>query len=192
MLKILVPDQGEIAYLRAGEAFRDMYEKVTGVTLEITDQYEPGCDLVVIGSDAVNDFTARAFAADWIDATALRERLESYQIPGTMFREIHYRPTFGSMSGKLVHGVQYFFTDYALADVTLTQFYVLQALHELWPSRNPFQSFAGRAAMFDKVCGTDKVRERFSASFRVADIRPLWTGSVKDFRRLSARYHLYE
>ena len=48
MLKILVPDQGEIAYLRAGEAFRDMYGKVTGVTLELTDQYEQGTDLVVI------------------------------------------------------------------------------------------------------------------------------------------------
>ena len=80
MLKILVPDQGELAYLRAGEAFRDMYGKVTGVTLEIVDQYEPDCDLVVIGSDAVNDFTARAFAADWIDSFHIRYGTDDYAI----------------------------------------------------------------------------------------------------------------
>ena len=80
MLKILVPDQGELAYLRAGEAFRDMYGKVTGVTLEIVDQYEPDCDLVVIGSDAVNDFTAKAFAADWIDTLRIRYGTDDYAL----------------------------------------------------------------------------------------------------------------
>ena len=80
MLKILVPDQGEIAYLRAGEAFRDMYGKVTGVTPEIIDQYESGVDLAVIGSDAVNDFTARAFAADWIDTLRIRYGTDDYAI----------------------------------------------------------------------------------------------------------------
>ena len=80
MLRILVPDQGEIAYLRAGEAFRDMYEKVTGVTLEIIDQYEQGTDFAVIGSDAVNDFTAKAFAADWIDTLRIRYGTDDYAL----------------------------------------------------------------------------------------------------------------
>ena len=68
MLKILIPEQGETAYLKAAEAFRDMYEKVTGQTPEIIARYEPGTDLAVIGSDSVNDFTAQAFAKDWIDS----------------------------------------------------------------------------------------------------------------------------
>ncbi len=80
MLKILVPDQGEIVYLRAGEAFRDMYAKVTGITPDIIDKYEPGCDLAVIGSDAVNDFTAKAFAADWIDSLRIRYGTDDYAL----------------------------------------------------------------------------------------------------------------
>ena len=80
MLKILIPDQGEIAYRRAGEAFRELYEKVTGVSPELIDRYEPGCDLAVIGSDAVNDFTAQAFAEDRIDSFRIRYGTDDYAI----------------------------------------------------------------------------------------------------------------
>ena len=80
MLKILIPEQGETAYLKAAEAFRGMYEKVTGQTPEIIARYEPGTDLAVIGSDSVNDFTAQAFAKDWIDSFRIRYGTDDYAI----------------------------------------------------------------------------------------------------------------
>ena len=78
------------------------------------------------------------FAAEWIDADALKAKLDSYGIPGVSFRTIHYKPISGSSAGKLIHGVQYYYTDYDSACITKTQFWVMQAVHELFPDKNPF------------------------------------------------------
>ena len=130
------------------------------------------------------------FAAAWIDADALKERLDSYRIPGTAFRTIHYKPISGSSAGVLLHGVQYFYTDYEAATLTLTQFYVMQAVQELYPEHNPFAG-SKRLRMFDIVCGTDYVRETFGKRLKVADIEAYWSKDVEDFRRLSRKYYLY-
>lgn len=129
------------------------------------------------------------FAAEWIDAEVLKERLDSYGLPGVAFRVIHFTPFSGSVKGKLIHGVQFFYTDYEAAAVTLTQFYVMQAVNELWPGHNPFDG--SRNSMFDKVCGTDYVRKAFSESMKVADIEEYWMKDVAAFKKLSQKYHLY-
>jgi uncharacterized protein YbbC (DUF1343 family) len=125
------------------------------------------------------------FAAEWIAAAVLKSKLDSWHIPGTSFRTIHY-----SRSGKSLQGVQYFFTDYEAATVTLTQFYVMQAVYELY-KKDPFKISPGRIEMFNKVCGTDYVSATFRKSFRVSDITPFWNKDVEAFRNLSKRYYLY-
>lgn len=130
------------------------------------------------------------FAAEWIDADELKARLDSYNIPGTEFRTIHYKPFFGSGAGKLLHGVQYFYTDYGQAEITLTQFYVMQAVHELY-SRNPFKESAGRLSMFNKVCGTDYVSKHFADTFKVDSIIGYWRRDEAAFRELSKKYYIY-
>ncbi len=132
------------------------------------------------------------FAAEWIDADKLKAELDSYNLPGTAFRTIHYKPIAGSRQGKLIHGVQFHYTDYEAATVSLTQFYVMQALHRLYPGRNPFQMAQSRMGMFDKVCGTDYVRKTFSKRLEVEDIIDYWNKDVSDFKALSKRYYLYD
>ena len=129
------------------------------------------------------------FAAEWIDADSLKARLDSYRIPGTAFRTIHYKPLAGSKQGKLVHGVQFFFTDWELAPVTLIQFYVMQAVNELYPDHNPLPLKSTR--MLDIISGTDYVRTGFGERFQVEDILDFWTRDVNDFKALSAKYYLY-
>lgn len=129
------------------------------------------------------------FAAEWIDADRLKAELDSYNLPGIAFRTIHFTPMSGSKQGKLIHGVQYYFTDYESAMLTMTQFYVMQAVHRLYPDHDPFKS--GSYAMFDKCCGTDYIRKAFSANYEVKEILRFWTQDTEDFKRLSARYHLY-
>ncbi len=129
------------------------------------------------------------FAAEWIDADALKALLDSYKIPGTAFRTIHYKPISGSKKGVLLHGVQFFFTDYELAPVTLVQFYVMQAVNQLYPDHNPLPLKSTR--MLDIISGTDYVRTTFGERFKVEDILDFWTRDVKDFKALSAKYYLY-
>lgn len=131
------------------------------------------------------------FAAEWIDADALKARLDSYEIPGVVFRTIHFKPFSGSQQGKLLHGVQYHYSDYEAATCTLTQFYVMQAVHELHPSHDPFVVSSDRNSMFDKVCGTDYVRKTFKVGMKVDDIKDYWSKDVEGFRRLSEKYRLY-
>ena len=129
------------------------------------------------------------FAADWIDADRLLDRLNSYQIPGVAFRTIHYKPISGSLKGVLLHGVQFTFTDYEACPVSLVQFYVLQAVNELYPEKNPYP--LKKTSMLDKVCGTDYVRSAFGKQLKVADIVDYWNKDVEAFKRLSQLYYLY-
>lgn len=131
------------------------------------------------------------FAAEWIDAEALKARLDSYGLPGIAFRTIHYKPFYGAAKDVLLHGVQFFFTDYAAASLFLTQFYVMQALQELFPDHNPFLT-KDRLRMFDLVCGTDYVRKEFGKRLEVEDILGRWTRDVDGFKTLSQKYYLYD
>ncbi len=130
------------------------------------------------------------FAAEWLDAEALKAKLDSYDIPGTSFRTIYFKPFSGGSAGKLIQGVEYFYSDYDKAQLTMTQFYVMQAVHELYPKINPFEGL--RNNMFDKVCGTDYVRLNMQRNFKVADIEAYWNKDVDSFKELSRKYHLYD
>lgn len=131
------------------------------------------------------------FGAEWIDAENLKNELDSYGLPGVGFRTIYFKPFSGSSAGRLVKGVQYFFTDYEAAHVTMTQFYVMQAVARLYPARKAFEA-ASRVGLFDKVCGTSFIRTRFSVSYDVSDIIEYWNKDVEDFRALSRKYYLYQ
>ena len=130
----------------------------------------------------------QTFAAPWIDADKLKEKLDSYNIPGTAFRTIHYKPISGS--SYMQHGVQFFYTDYESATISLTQFYVMQAVQELYPARNPYKSL-GKTRMLDIVCGTDYVRKEFEKRLKVEDIESWWMKDVEAFKELSKNYYLY-
>ena len=129
------------------------------------------------------------FAAEWVDAEKFKAELESYQIPGVAWRTIHYKPFFGNSQGKLLHGVQYFFTDYPAAPLTLINFYVMQAAHKLWPEHNPYDGNVNRT--HDIVCGTDRIRNTFGQRFLVADILDYWMKDAEPFKALSKKYYLY-
>ena len=131
------------------------------------------------------------FGAPWIDAEKLKAELDSYNLPGVKFRTIHYKPFAGSCAGRLVQGVQFFFTDYEKAPVTLLQFYVLQAVARLYPDKGAFETATG-IGLFDKVCGTDRIRKTFGKRYLVEDILQDWNGDVESFRQLSGKYRLYK
>lgn len=130
------------------------------------------------------------FGALWLDPDKLKAKLESYNLPGISFRTIWYKPYFGSLAGKHVKGLQYFFTDYEKARVTETQFYVMQAVAELYPDKKAFEVVTG-IGLFDKVCGTDFIRKEFSKRYKVEDIKAYWSKDEQAFRALAQQYYIY-
>lgn len=133
------------------------------------------------------------FAAEWIDAEALARNLNGLKLPGVIFRPVHYKPYYSVSQGKMVHGVQIHFTEVEKAPLSLLQFYILQEAHRLWPDKNVFEMCdQSRLSMFDKVCGTDKVRAEFSKSFSVSSIYDMWYADVPAFRKKASKYFLYK
>ena len=132
----------------------------------------------------------QVFGATWLDPEKLKSRLESYSLPGVSFRTIYFKPFSGSQKGQLVKGLQYFFTDYESARITETQFYVMQAVAELYPDKKAFEIISGYG-LFDKVCGTDYVRTEFQKRYDFPDIKDYWRKDDEAFRELSQRYYIY-
>ena len=90
-----------------------------------------------------------------------------------------------------MQGVQYFFTDYGAAAVTEVQFYVMQAIAQLYPDKGAFEVAEG-TGLFDKVCGSDYVRETFGKRYMFSDIEDYWRKDVEQFRQMSRKYYLYK
>ena len=132
----------------------------------------------------------QVFGAVWLDPQALKSRLESYDIEGVSFRTIWYKPFAGSLKGQLVKGLQFFFTDYEKARITEVQFLVMQAVAELYPDKMAFSVVNGYG-LFDKVCGTDYVRNTFGQTYKLDDIKDYWRKDEESFRALSQKYHIY-
>ena len=132
------------------------------------------------------------FAAPWAEADKLADALNALHVPGVIFRPIYLKPFYSVGQGQQLQGVQVHITDYARAPLSPLQFLVMQEVARLWPDRAVFDhADKGRFAMFDKVCGSPQIRERFTKTNRWEDIRPYWEKDVESFRRLSKKYYLY-
>lgn len=132
----------------------------------------------------------QVFGATWLDPVKLKTELESYGLEGVSFRTIWFKPFSGSQKGELVGGLQFFFTDYEKARITEVQFYVMQAVAELYPDKKAFEVINGYG-LFDKVCGTDYVRKEFSKGYKVSEIIDYWRKDEDSFRILAQKYHIY-
>jgi len=132
------------------------------------------------------------FAASWINADSLAKNMKGLNLAGLEFRPIHFTPYYSVAKDHMVHGVQVYVTDYKKAELSLVQFYILQECHKLWPSKNVFEMCdQSRFDMFDKVCGTNKIRVEFSKTFEVQSIRQIWEKDIAVFRQKVKRYLLY-
>ncbi|MFW5754742.1 MAG: exo-beta-N-acetylmuramidase NamZ domain-containing protein [Marinilabiliaceae bacterium] len=132
------------------------------------------------------------FGADWLKADKLAENLNDLELPGVLFRPVHFKPYYSTYEGEKVQGVQVHLKDAQKAPLSLIQFYVLQEAYEMSPDKNVFELCdSSRLGMFDKVCGTDKVRKAFEKNFRVKDIKQIWNRDVEQFEEKAEGYFLY-
>jgi uncharacterized protein YbbC (DUF1343 family) len=134
----------------------------------------------------------QVLAAEWINAQTITDSMNALRLPGLRFRPITFVPFYGRDAGKRLHGVQLFVLDPRASSLMAVQFHFLQVHHALYPDRNPFLlAQPSRIEMFDRVCGTDSVREALIGEMKAEDaIRRLDEG-VQEFRVRAAKYRLY-
>jgi uncharacterized protein YbbC (DUF1343 family) len=159
-----------------------LYYPATGILGEL--------DYLSIGVGYTMPF--RTFAAPWINAAKLAKKLNGMEIPGVAFRPIFYKPFYAFKKGENLQGVELYISDFEAAPLTLVQFYVMEALAELYPDHKALDiAPAARLAMFDKVVGSKAVRPTFFKNYKVADLLPLWNRDLDSFSQTKQKYHIY-
>lgn len=132
------------------------------------------------------------FGAPWINPHKMADRMNALGLEGVIFRPKTWRPYYGRNQGEVLHGVQVHITDVSKVNLMSLQFLFLQEHHVLHPDKNPFVlATPARIRMFDRVAGTSKVRELFSARMKYADVEPFLNKDIESFRTLSSAYYLY-
>lgn len=134
--------------------------------------------------------------APWIDANEFCKRLTAKNLKGVSFRPIHIKPFYSVSKGENIQGVQVYVNDVLDADLTMVQFHAMEVLAKLYPDKRLLDedgkgTLGNRWNMFDKVCGTSKIREMFSKNYKVADIIDYWNKDVEAFKIKSSKYYLY-
>ena len=130
--------------------------------------------------------------APWVNADSLASALNALELPGVVFRPLHYKPYYSVFKGENIQGVQVHVVDYKKAALSEIQFYVVQEMMRLWPEKDWFTHCdQKRFGMFNKVCGTDKIKELFGKRYRWEDAKAYWDKDVEAYRAESSKYYLY-
>lgn len=131
--------------------------------------------------------------APWVNADSLASALNALELPGVVFRGLHYKPYYSVFKGENIQGVQIHITDYEKVALSEIQFYVVQEMMRLWGNQHDWfaECDQKRFSMFNKVCGTDKIKELFSKRYRWEDAKAYWDKDVEKYREESSKYYLY-
>lgn len=133
------------------------------------------------------------FAAPWVEADKLAKNMNALRLPGATFRPMYLKPFYSVGQGELLQGVQVHITDYNKVALSEIQFYIMQEMATLYPDKAVFDNAnKDRFNMFDKVCGSNQIRELFSKNNKAADMLSYWNKDAQAFKVLSKKYYLYK
>ena len=126
------------------------------------------------------------FGAPWLDSAALRRELTELAdggiLPGCLFREAAFTPTFSKYAGELCHGIQIHVTDRGTFRPFDTGVYALTLIRRLHPDKYEDRSF------LSNLFGSDLIRRE---NFYPEDYLPSLAASLAEYREETARFRLY-
>lgn len=126
------------------------------------------------------------FGAPWIDGYDLTERLNKLNLPGVIFREAWFTPSFSKYRAELCGGCQLHVTDRLAYRPFLTALWIIATIRSLYPDK-----FAFYPDYFDKIMGNSWIRLSLESGRSPQEIvRELETG-LKEFEVLRRPYLLY-
>jgi len=126
------------------------------------------------------------FGAPWIDAHELTGKLNGLALAGVGFREAWFTPYFSKYAGELCGGCQVHVTDRSAFRSVATALHIVRMVRDMYPDK-----FAFHGDYFDKVMGTDSVRQALEAGSDVGTILAGIQPGLDAFAALRKAYLLY-
>lgn len=186
---------------------RDMFFEDTGLPWVLPSPNVPTVDSAVVypGSCILEGTnvsegrgTTRPFeltGAPWIAPRALGSSLMSLDLPGAVFRPVHYAPTFHKWARQTIGGVQIHVVDRRRFLPFRTGLALVKSCRQLGPGEfewlPPPYEYEYEKLPFDILCGTDRVRQLLEAGVGLEEIEACWRDVLAAFQETRRRYLLY-
>ncbi|MDA2933741.1 DUF1343 domain-containing protein [Acidobacteria bacterium AH-259-D05] len=142
--------------------------------------------------------TTRPFeisGAPWIKPLEMVKRLEQMELPGALFRPIHFTPTFHKWASQRIGGIQIQVTDRRAFRPVLTGLALLKEYREMGKDqfawKSPPYEYEYEKLPFDILCGTDKIRKSMEAGTSLQELENSWKEELQAFREIRQKYLLY-
>jgi uncharacterized protein YbbC (DUF1343 family) len=142
--------------------------------------------------------TTRPFeiiGAPFIDPYELVGALEKEDLPGVIFRPLHFQPTFHKFASELCGGVQLHVIDRKTFKPVISGVAIVSAMRRLYPDRfewkQPPYEYVYDKLPFDVINGSSRLREQIEAGTPVAETEESWREGLNDFAHRRKGYLLY-
>jgi len=136
------------------------------------------------------------FGAPWLDARAVAKRIARRRLPGCVFREHNFEPTFHKFKGEVCRGFQIHVTDRKRFKPYLTTLALLQDVVAVHPDRfewrkPPYEYVTDRLPI-DVLTGDPAVREAIESGADLRKLQASWSRDLAGYRREVKSHLLYK
>ncbi len=142
--------------------------------------------------------TTRPFelcGAPWIEPAPLCAALRRRRLPGAVFREAWFQPTFQKWAGRVCGGLQIHVTDPRAYLPYRTTLALLAEVRRLWPAadlwRPPPYEYETVRQPIDLLTGDPRLREAIDAGTPLPRLERSWRKDLAAFEHRAANHRLY-
>jgi len=128
--------------------------------------------------------------APWIDGQCFADTLNRLGLPGIYFRPLFFKPYYLHHKDSVCQGVQLHITDQHTFNPYLTGLKIMEVYIRQYPL-HPLFANEQRIAMFDKVVGTDQIRQDLMSGISAEQIQKAWQPALGKFLKVREKYLIY-
>jgi uncharacterized protein YbbC (DUF1343 family) len=142
--------------------------------------------------------TTRPFeivGAPYIEAKRYKDALTSLELPGVIFRETNFLPTFQKHRDTVCGGVALHVADRNSFKPVITGIAMIKTAYDLYKNefkwKSPPYEYVFDRNPFDVIAGTAKTREQIESGISLNEIELSWKDDVESFEAKRREYLLY-
>ena len=132
------------------------------------------------------DSPFKQFGAPWIDARTLTDVLNRLRIPGVGFTPVEFTPASSKHTGLRCFGCRLVVKNRDQISAYRLGLDIVKEIRGLYP-----EQLEWRTAHFDRLCGTDKLRQAIVHDEPLDILLKQWQKQMKVFELTRAKYLLY-